>query len=349
MRLQLLLLLCTMIASPVTCSEDPDKEPEPSLRDALGALGRVLDYCERNYRVLNLDAVIGIRMVDGQLTVLSRRIEAGQLPADPSQARRVAELQRQAARVADLTLPELQKNDPNYYKRLSPILQPGFWKIDSRSKTTDPRLLAPPTVPRDTPFNEEQSDACLTELLGTGSKASCSISPSCWNLMTSPGYQGYWLTHELFYLEIGEQAGCAHELAIHAAESGRRDGVGGMEAGYCANILREARGLAAAGFRQEDRDLFMEQALLCGLVGYRDFFRSSWLSAILSWQSPSGCFGYQATMESAQTRRVRRRERKLSGRCLSHKTGVAAGALAGYVRYILEYYQDLSQETAGNN
>ncbi|XP_035694637.1 UPF0764 protein C16orf89-like [Branchiostoma floridae] len=168
MRLQLLLLLCTMIASPVTSSEDRGKEPEPSLRDALGALGRVLDYCERNYRVLNLDAVIGIRMVDGQLTVLSRRIEAGQLPADPSQARRVAELQRQAARVADLTLPELQKNDPDYYKRLSPILQPGFWMIDSRSKTTDPRLLAPPTVPRDTPFNEEQSDACLTELLGTG-------------------------------------------------------------------------------------------------------------------------------------------------------------------------------------
>ncbi|KAI8501236.1 hypothetical protein Bbelb_213310 [Branchiostoma belcheri] len=343
------ILLCAIFAYPAACSGDLNKGPEPSLQDALDALGRVLGYCERNYRVLNLDAVIGIRMVDGQLTVLSRRIAAGRLPADPAQSRRVVELQRQAARVADLTLPQLQKTDPDYYKRLSPILQPGFWVIDSRSKTTDPRLLAPPTTPRDTPFNEEQSDGCLTELLGTNAKTSCSISPSCWSLMTSPGYRGYWLTHELFYLQIGEQAGCSHELAIRAAESGRRDGVGGMEAEYCANILREARDLAAAGFRQEGRDLFMEQALLCGLVGYRDFFRSSWLSAILSWQSPSGCFGYQATMESGQNRRVRRREKILSGRCLSHKTGVAAGALAGYVRYILEYYRDLSQETAGTH
>lgn len=32
----------------------------------------------------------------------------------------------------------------------------------------------------------------------------CSISDKCWTLMTSPGYNQYSLSHEVFYLEIGE-------------------------------------------------------------------------------------------------------------------------------------------------
>lgn len=33
----------------------------------------------------------------------------------------------------------------------------------------------------------------------------CDVSNKCWERMTAPLYNGYSLTHELFYLEIGEQ------------------------------------------------------------------------------------------------------------------------------------------------
>ena len=33
---------------------------------------------------------------------------------------------------------------------------------------------------------------------------------------------------------------------------------------------------------------------LCGVLGYRDFFRQDWLDQILSWQwQPRGCWGEQ--------------------------------------------------------
>ncbi|CAH1273020.1 C16orf89 [Branchiostoma lanceolatum] len=236
--------------------------------------------------------------------------------------------------------------------KLSPIVQPGFWESDVTDRTTDSALLSPPSVPRDHPFDEDDSNRCLSELLGTGQNGGqkCQISDACWEMMTSPSYTGYWLTHELFYLEVGERAGCLDQLEVRAAETGKRRGVIGMTSLYCANILREARKIAGDGFLESGQDLFIEQALLCGLIGYRDFFRSSWLSAILKWQSPSGCFGHFTTPSperiagrTGRHKRVRRRERKTRDGCLMHMTGVAAGSLAGYLRYILEYYQDLAE------
>eukprot|EP00058_Branchiostoma_floridae_P013872 XP_002599360.1 hypothetical protein BRAFLDRAFT_64283 [Branchiostoma floridae] len=175
---------------------------------------------------------------------------------------------------------------------LSPIVQPGFWESDVTGRTTDSALLSPPSIPRDHPFSEDDSDRCLSELLGTGQNGDqkCQISDACWEMMTSPSYTGYWLTHELFYLEVGERAGCRDQLEVRAAESRKRRGVTGMKSLYCANILREARRIAGDGFLESGQDLFMEQ-----------------------------------------------------DGCLMHMTGVAAGSLAGYLRYILEYYQDLAE------
>eukprot|EP00058_Branchiostoma_floridae_P013870 XP_002599358.1 hypothetical protein BRAFLDRAFT_64285 [Branchiostoma floridae] len=96
-------------------SDSVDSHGEPALEDAMDALGRVLDYCERNYRVLNLDAVIGIRMVDGQLTVLLRRLRTGRVQAEPEQLQQIASLQERAAHLADRTLPELERQDKDYY------------------------------------------------------------------------------------------------------------------------------------------------------------------------------------------------------------------------------------------
>jgi len=42
-----------------------------------------------------------------------------------------------------------------------------------------------------------------------------------------------------------------------------------------------------------DRDLYMEQAMVCGSIGYRDFLSSERLRRILTWQRKDGCFGEQ--------------------------------------------------------
>jgi len=35
-------------------------------------------------------------------------------------------------------------------------------------------------------------------------KEPCMVSRDCWQPMTAPGYRGYSLTHQVFYLEIAE-------------------------------------------------------------------------------------------------------------------------------------------------
>lgn len=98
-------------------------------------------------------------------------------------------------------------------------------------------------------------------------------------------------------------------------------------------MLNEAVIIAKNGFPQRKQDLFMEQAALCGILGYREFFTSDWLEPILSWQDEVfGCYRGELVFESevklrdgVKSRR-KREERPLSHGCLCHRTTVAGSA-----------------------
>ena len=40
-----------------------------------------------------------------------------------------------------------------------------------------------------------------------------------------------------------------------------------------------------------DKDLYMEQCYVCGILGYQKFLSLERLSVILGWQLPHGCYG----------------------------------------------------------
>ncbi|XP_014661654.1 PREDICTED: UPF0764 protein C16orf89 homolog isoform X1 [Priapulus caudatus] len=162
--------------------------------------------------------------------------------------------------------------------------------------------------------------------------------------MTSPGYKLYSLTHEVFYLEIGEQYGCMSGMEV-LARAHNRNTVDGLHRRFCADVYRDAVRIYKQGAPDGTQDLFMEQAALCGMLGFRDFARPEWLDGILSWQHRSGCYKIQdyshifedyLTKEVAAANRVKREEAVLAGYCLAHKTTVAAGALSQHIRYLLE-------------
>ncbi|XP_076044871.1 uncharacterized protein LOC143027469 [Oratosquilla oratoria] len=187
-------------------------------------------------------------------------------------------------------------------------------------------------------------------------KTSCSVSLSCWKTMTEPGYTGYSLTHQVLYLILAMQKGCLPLLDDLAAAEGlvssRR-----LLLSLCTNVLKEALLVEQARFPDHRRDLFMEQGAVCGLLGFREFFRLPWLTQILAWQKPSGCFGESSSRwtkeelpeeeeeeeekeeEEPSGSRLKREERPL-GRpgegCLSHRTGVAVGYLALFVRALVQ-------------
>ena len=49
----------------------------------------------------------------------------------------------------------------------------------------------------------------------------------------------------------------------------------------------------------EDKDLYMEQCYVCGILGYHHQFLSlDRLSAVLDWQLPPGCYGSKDSPKS---------------------------------------------------
>ncbi|KAI8436427.1 hypothetical protein MSG28_010015 [Choristoneura fumiferana] len=68
----------------------------------------------------------------------------------------------------------------------------------------------------------------------------------------------------------------------------------------CASMYRETVYLARRGYFY--RDLFLEHIALCGLVGFREFFRHHWFRKIISWVDSDGCIQENMNFEHLRTK-----------------------------------------------
>lgn len=344
-------------------------ETSALLYETLASLKSALEFLYTEHKNINLDAVIGTRMVEGQLTVLLERIQSNpeNWVVDNNLFINLKELADLAGKISSKAIPYIAALTPYYYQKIGTILQKTFWELDFPSNDFSGDVEVWP-YKRGESLHENQSDDCLAEFFGTGksSNVPCDVSDKCWKKMTKPLYNGYSLTHELFYLEIGEQHGCHAEMELKRLTHNQQP-VEKLRETYCANILNEAALIAEQDFPEDRHDLFMEQAALCGMVGYRQFFSSDWLRKMLSWQNKAiGCYhgnpireweveyrkpdspGSKKGMRKkwklpsmpptvVQHVRHKREERILRDGCLSHRTAVAVAALGQYIRYMLEY------------
>ncbi|KAH3869361.1 UPF0764 protein C16orf89 homolog [Dreissena polymorpha] len=325
------------------------------LQQTISSLEATLEFFEKEHRNLNLDAVLGTRIADGILKVLLHHIDYDQdaWPLSSATIDHIRRLQVRASDVSDKAIPFIAISDPPYYQALGKIIQRDFWTLDFASRDFTKKDFYAAWLPNgEEAMDEKQSDSCIGELLGTGpnTKAKCHISANCWELMTKPGYSGYSLTHQTFYLEIAYQMGCGEEMNQQRVLLNQPP-PSDLVNQFCAATFIEAKEIEREGFTGWKSDLFMEQAVLCGLVGYRWFFSEDWLQRIFSWQDPdTGCFKgipiellTRGTNSADVKHRIKREEKTLGNGCLCHTTAVATGALAAYVRYIAEYQQMLFQ------
>ncbi|KAG2455632.1 CP089 protein, partial [Polypterus senegalus] len=243
----------------------------------------------------------------------------------------------------------LQESDPSYFREFEPILESGFWSLPKMWNTTSPHLVYS-AFQEVACFSEQLSDKCIALLLGTwkDNGTPCIVTNSCRNLMTRFGCADYSLSHQLLYFMIGQMKGCSNIL--QGERRGSRINMTGREYEriFCSNMMKRNVAFENSGFPVETHDIFMENIMLCGMAGYSDFYKSSWLRRILAWQDPEeGCFGRHEGLAKSRMqerkvleimelhKRVKRREKTLHDGCSSHMTAVAVSALGGY----LDYYQ----------
>uniref|UniRef100_A0A2K6GXU0 Chromosome 16 open reading frame 89 n=1 Tax=Propithecus coquereli TaxID=379532 RepID=A0A2K6GXU0_PROCO len=284
----------------------------------LSALERATFFLEERLPEINLDGVVGFRVLEGQL----RSVQA-QWAQDPL-------LQPLSLRVGTLAA------------KLESLLQRSIFylKLSDPEYLRDASLVYPTFEPEDS-FSEDSSDSCLVELLGTryDSGQPCGLSDSCRALMTRPGCSAYCLSHQLLFFLWAQMKGCTEGL-FHRSQH--------YIDLFCANMMDLNRRAEAIGYAYPTRDIFMENIMFCGMGGFLDFYKLRWLEAILSWQkAQEGCFGKPDVKDEELSkaiqyqqhflRRVKRREKQFTDGCSTHNTATAVAALGGFLYVLAEY------------
>ncbi|XP_050084536.1 UPF0764 protein C16orf89-like [Anopheles aquasalis] len=321
-------------------------------------LDRLVNVCVANYEDLTTDLLLGIAIANAQLKHLLEQPLAG--------PRRV--FVESLAKKCDFVESRIESifsfpSGPNaVVSKL--LINADFWKMNEeqpprgahRSKLTphNRRRRREPVKPDDPLLlmedylqaidaggpSELQSDECLSELLVNESENefNASVVASSKRLLLSPECSGamslrkrsygYHLTHKLlFYIVLGRQ-GFANVDRTFVVDGQRR---------LCEAILREAELIAAFGFPELFRDLFMEQLFLCAFSqadALPEFTDPAWLAAVLGWQNGAGCFKYSADDGEDETATGNRNP--LTTHCSTHMTGVGAALLALFARLQLE-------------
>lgn len=88
--------------------------------------------------------------------------------------------------------------------------------------------------------------------------------------------------------------GCTPVLLKRLEQSNIKGGLEEIYNRICSDIYPEMMAMEQKRTFDKSnyqRDLYMEQAMVCGSMGYVDFLSSERLRQILSWQRKDGCFG----------------------------------------------------------
>ncbi|XP_036787675.2 UPF0764 protein C16orf89 homolog [Manis pentadactyla] len=332
----LLLVLLLVAVPPLQPSSLPPPDtPEGKAAIAnlvLSALERATSFLKKRLPEINLDGVVGFRVLEVQLKGVQELW--AQDPQLQPLSLHVGKLLEKLEPLLHRSIFYLRLSDPTYLREFEPTVQPGFWKLPRTWTLTNTSLVYSTFETQDS-FSEESSDLCLVQLLGTGTDSSqpCRLSDFCRTLMTKPSCSGYCLSHQLLFFLSARMKGCTAGL-FHQSQLYMNL--------FCANMMDLNRRAEAIGYAYPTRDIFMENIMFCGIGGFSDFYKLRWLEAILSWQKPQeGCFGKPAaedeelskTIQHQQhfLRRVKRREKQFIDGCSSHNTATAVGALGGFL------------------
>ncbi|RUS76489.1 hypothetical protein EGW08_015743, partial [Elysia chlorotica] len=266
----------------------------------LTAIQMLVKHYQDEYRNLNLDGFFGLRVLEGQLELLISEHSLGQhRHLTNATLGQMNALKEMLTNLAAIGLKAVKDDDAQYFKAFNPIVsQP--WKVTKPHRKLDPSLRweipqykAKISVMKRN-FTEQASDRCMTELLSSGSH-DCKVTAPCLKLMTSRGFTGYPITHQLLWSMLVEgRPKCLESVEQPLQQLGLKS-IDHLQLELCTNNFYEmvavAEVLMHGNVHESHQDLFLEQQFICPSIGFYEFLKKDYLDQILSWQFSSGCFG----------------------------------------------------------
>ncbi|XP_053375176.1 UPF0764 protein C16orf89 homolog isoform X2 [Mercenaria mercenaria] len=341
--------------------------------EVLHSVEKALDFFADDYSAINVDGLFGLRLGQGQLREAIR--ECKLRSCDSNVFKKMLKLEKELDKAANSALPYVESEDSDYYERFLATIDKPYvlpYKPTSFEKVR-------PLVGYNSHYNEEKGDSCYARMLGTyvengRTLARCNITHDCLDYMTTDETSDYFITHQLLYFIMVEHVGCKDQFEKFAGGHKLRS----IQKDFCDKIYEESKHLSREGdVRQHRKDLFLEQTVLCGPLGFEDFMRPDWIKMVLSWPDKRlGCFrsnlyktltsiinsekekenskegetkskqpeSNQNNMRSldfersdGSTMRKLLREKQMKDGCLSHTSGLGFGVLCTYLRFLVRY------------
>ncbi|XP_034276601.1 UPF0764 protein C16orf89 homolog [Pantherophis guttatus] len=312
-----LLLICLVNLQPSSCQEDR--------RNAIiSAMEKAVMFLAENHDNINIDALLGFIILEACLNTV---VEVWENRAELTiERQRVMAVREKLLTFMEEAAQNIERQDPVSHKEFAPALKPGFWKVPQKWKKI--KESRPYSLTSGNCLDLITSDFCISILLETKDDSDvCQIADNCTNLMINTHCDGYSLSHQLFYFLFARMKSCSNSLFQNA---------GYYENMLCDLMMQTNRNLEKKKLIHNFADLFTENIMFCGLAGFSDFFQTSWLDHILSWQKKDkGCFWMYTSSNDGghMRRRTKRSEKIIEGVCSSHNTAVAVGALGGFLLY----------------
>lgn len=294
------------------------------LEDVVSAIEKGIAFYASSYKYMNIDGIFGLRVLEGQLALVEMHLKTNSHLSDDIQKiyKRIVDSYRQARDISALALVSLNESDQHYYRLMRPVIQRP-WSFGKNYRRLDLGLKWKKEISlgKEVALTENQSDNCMSELLGSQTGMPCSISDECVTVMSTMGMNGYGITHQLLYTMLAEQSGCFDILNSKLLQLPNRSvSVEHLRAEFCVNNFYETSSsvLMQNGIiNAQLHDLFLQQELVCAMLGYVEFLHIEWLRQIISWQMPSGCYGDVETQKPGPS--VKRRPRKSASHNFSNE------------------------------
>ncbi|EDV37685.1 uncharacterized protein Dana_GF11286 [Drosophila ananassae] len=134
-----------------------------------------------------------------------------------------------------------------------------------------------PKVVNEGQLNGTLSDSCLREIVMLEPPNCKGISLGCLEMLNSdaPAY-GYQRTHQVLLLYVLQYQVCAPHLSPPKVYEL-------LARSHCDEVEREQNAIRSLGLPSSYRDLYLEQATVCGLFGFNEFVNWRNVMEIGSW------------------------------------------------------------------
>ena len=242
-----------------------------------------------------------------------------------------------SSKVGVQAIQEMEISNTDYYRMFKSILQ-NTWYYQAPLRPYNKKLVKPISV-NEYEFNEEQSDKCMSDILGSqtyGVPQKCKITDDCWKAVTTKGTGGYFLTHQALYFIIADLVGCRSVISERL-----KFDLNDLFTDYGSNIFSQMKNNIEN--TNIDEDLFLEQSIFCNWLGIDSSNQVKWIKKSLEWQDKSGCVRPQYDIDTIAPTKYISSARKLKydvvleNGCSSHTTGLYIMYLAMSLHWLLTH------------